>query len=67
MNEEQLLEFLQMLYSFDTFDFIVTQIQRYKVLEILQVLNAVDEIIVQIQFDQGSRETTIDTAELIIP
>jgi hypothetical protein len=67
LKEEQLLEFLQMLYSFDMFDFIVTQIQRYKVLEILQVLNAVDEIIVQIQFDQGSRETTIDTAELIIP
>jgi len=46
LNEEQLLEFLQMLYPFDMFDFIVTQIQRYKVLEILQVLNAVDEIIV---------------------
>jgi hypothetical protein len=55
-----------MLNALDMLDFIITQVKRRKVLQSLQVLNPMNKIIVEIEFDQSRRKIWIDTCDLII-
>ena len=55
-----------MLNSLDMLYFIITQVKRSKVLQRLQVLNPMNQIVVEVEFDQRCRKTRIDTCDLIV-
>jgi hypothetical protein len=55
-----------MLDPLDMLDFIITQIKRRKVFQSLQVLNPMNQVIVEIEFDKRRRKAWIDTRNLIV-
>jgi N-acetylglutamate synthase/N-acetylornithine aminotransferase len=49
------------------FDLVVAQIQRREVVEVIEVLDSVDEVVVQVEFEEGRRETSVYSCDLVVP